>query len=154
MLKIYNIKDKPEYIEEVAILTQNEWGSKTNTDEEYKAKISKKINKILSLLDNTSYCKLILLEDTTLIGFISIFPEDGDDRKDLTPWYATMFVKKEFRGKGYSKILNDAILKEAKSRGFEKIYLKTDLVNYYEKFGATFLDKLNEEENLYYFDLK
>lgn len=154
MLKIYNIKDKPEYIEEVAILTQNEWGSKTSTDEEYKAKISKKINKILSLLDNTSYCKLILLEDTTLIGFISIFPEDGDDRKDLTPWYATMFVKKEFRGKGYSKILNDAILKEAKSRGFEKIYLKTDLVNYYEKFGATFLDRLNEEENLYYFDLK
>ena len=154
MLKIYNIKDKPEYIEEVAILTQNEWGSKTNTDEEYKAKISKKINKILSLLDNTSYCKLILLEDTTLIGFISIFPEDGDDRKDLTPWYATMFVKKEFRGKGYSKILNDAILKEAKNRGFERIYLKTDLVNYYEKFGATFLDRLNEEENLYYFDLK
>ena len=46
MLKIYNIKDKPEYIEEVAILTQNEWGSKTNTDEEYKAKISKKINKL------------------------------------------------------------------------------------------------------------
>lgn len=26
MLKIYNIKDKPEYIEEVAIITQNEWG--------------------------------------------------------------------------------------------------------------------------------
>lgn len=26
MLKIYNIKDRPEYIEEVAIITQNEWG--------------------------------------------------------------------------------------------------------------------------------
>lgn len=154
MLEIYNIKDKPEYIEEVAILTQNEWGSKTNNSEEYKAKINKKIDKILSLLDNTSYCKLILLEDTTLIGFISIFPEDGDDRRDLTPWYATMFVKKEFRGKGYSKLLNEAILQEAKDRGFEKIYLKTDLVNYYEKFGAKFLGKLNDSENLYYFDLK
>ena len=153
MLKIYNIKDKPEYIEEVAILTQNEWGSKTNTDEEYKAKISKKINKILSLLDNTSYCKLILLEDTTLIGFISIFPEDGDDRKDLTPWYATMFVKKEFRGKGYSKILNDAILKEAKNRGFKEIYLKTTLNNYYEKFGAVYIKDLHNNEKLYKIDL-
>ena len=26
MLKIYNIKDRPEYIEEVAIIMQNEWG--------------------------------------------------------------------------------------------------------------------------------
>ena len=153
MLKIYNIKDKPEYIEEVAILTQNEWGSKTSTDEEYKAKISKKINKILSLLDNTSYCKLILLEDTTLIGFISIFPEDGDDRKDLTPWYATMFVKKEFRGKGYSKILHEAILKEAKLRGFNHLYLKTELVNYYEKLGAVFIKNIDDKEKLYKINL-
>ena len=26
MLKVYNIKDKQKYIEEVAILTQKEWG--------------------------------------------------------------------------------------------------------------------------------
>lgn len=154
MLKIYNIKYKQQYIKEVAILTQKEWGSKINSDEEFKAKINKKIDKILKFLDNPSYCKLILLDDNILIGFISIFPEDGEDRKDLTPWYATMFVKEEFRGMGYSKLLNEAILNEAKKRGFEKIYLKTDLVNYYEKFGAIFLEKLNEYENLYYFDLK
>lgn len=28
MLKIYNLKDKPRYIEEVAMLTQKEWGQK------------------------------------------------------------------------------------------------------------------------------
>ena len=33
MLKIFNIKDKKEYIKEVAELTQKEWGSKTNTKE-------------------------------------------------------------------------------------------------------------------------
>ena len=32
-----------------------------------------------------------------------------------------------------------AILKEAKDRGFLTLYLKTDLKNYYEKFGATFI---------------
>ena len=50
-----------------------------------------------------------------------------------------MYVKKEYRKKGYSRILNDAILKEAKNRGFTTIYLKTDLKNYYEKFGAIFI---------------
>ena len=28
MLKIYNLKDKPKYIYEVAILTQKEWGKR------------------------------------------------------------------------------------------------------------------------------
>ena len=90
------------------------------------------------------------MDDNTLIGFISIFPNDGNERKDLSPWYETMYVKEEYRGKGYSKILNDAILKEAKRRNIKKIYLKTTLKNYYEKFGAKYLEDLNEKEKLYY----
>ena len=115
MLKIYNIKDKLEYIKEIAIL--------------------------------------ILLDDDKLVGFISMFPYDGEERKELTPWYATMYVKKEYRKNGYSKILNDAILKEAKNRGFSKIYLKSELKNYYEKFGAKYIDTLNNGEKLYYIEL-
>ena len=92
MLKIYNIKEKQEFLQEVAILTQKQWGKKTN-------------------------------------------------------------LKEEFRGKGYSKILNDAILKEAKKRDFKKLYLKTNLINYYEKFGAIYLETLNTGEKLYYFSI-
>ena len=94
-----------------------------------------------------------MLEENVLIGFISIFPHDGDEKKELSPWYATMFVKKEYRGKGYSKILNDAILEEAKKRGFKKLYLKTDLENYYEKFGAIFMEDLKNGEKLYYINI-
>ena len=153
MLKIYNIREKQEFLREVAILTQKEWGKKTNSEEEFEAKINKKISKIINNFDNPLYCKLVLLDDDILIGFISIFPTDGDERKDLSPWYATMYVKEEFRGKGYSKILNNAILEEAKSRGFKKLYLKTDLINYYEKFGAIFLGTLNNGAKLYYFSI-
>lgn len=64
-----------------------------------------------------------------------------------------MFVKKEFRGNGYSRILNKAILEEAKKRGFKRIYLKTELSNYYEKFGAYYIEDLNSDEKLYYFEL-
>ena len=63
MLKIYNIKEKQEFLREVAILTQKEWGSKTDSEEEFEAKINKKISKIINNFDNPLYCKLILLDD-------------------------------------------------------------------------------------------
>ena len=113
-MEIYNLKDKQSYIKEVAILTQCEWGQKCLSDEEFQLKVEKKINKIRDNFDNPKYCKLILLDDEILVGFISIFPTDGDERLDLSPWYATMLVKEEFRGKGYSRLLNSAILQEAK----------------------------------------
>ena len=149
MLQIYNLKDRPEFIEEVATLTQKEWGQAGLTKEQFNNKVIKKIEKIKNSFENKFYCKLILVENNTLIGFISIFPTDGEERKDLSPWYATMFVKEEYRGNGYSKILNNAILSEARKRGFRKLYLKTDLVNYYEKFGAVYLDELRNGEKLY-----
>lgn len=151
-MKICNIKDKLEYLEEIAILTQLEWGSPCS-ESEFNNKIIKKINKIKSYLDKPNYFKLILLDDDKLVGFISLFPTDGDEYQNLTPWYATMYVKEEYRGKGYSKILNDALLKEAKNRGFEKVYLKSDLINYYEKFGAIYMNDLKTKEKLYYIKL-
>ena len=102
-MQIYNIKDRLEFIEEVAILTQNEWGSKTKTEKEFKEKINKKIEKIKENLDKESYCKLVLVEDRTLIGFISIFEHDCEEKPNLSPWYATMFVKEEFRKKDIQK---------------------------------------------------
>lgn len=152
-MKIYNVKEKQEYIEEIARLSKLEW-AEYDTEDELNNKIEETINKVKNNLDNPSYCKLVLLDNDNLVGFISIFPTDGDECQELTPWYATMYVKKEYRGLGYSKILNDAILKEAKSRGFKKIYLKSELKNYYEKFGAKYIKDLQNGEKLYYINLE
>ena len=152
MLNIFNLKEKEEYIYEVAKLTYLEWGEKTNLEIQ-EEKIQTKINKIKNRFNTENYCKLILLDNDELVGFISIFPNDCEERKELFPWYATMYVKKEYRGKGYSKILNNAILKEAKERNIKRLYLKTDLNNYYEKFGAKYMEKLQNGEKIYYFDL-
>ena len=121
-------------------------------EEDKQARIKGKIEKIKIKLKGKDFCKLILLDDDKLIGFISIFPQDCDECPKLSPWYATMYVKKEYRGQGYSKILNDAILKEARKRGYKEIYLKTTLNDYYEKFGAIFVKKISEEK-IYKFEL-
>lgn len=149
-MKIKNIMDDIKHPEEYVKICQVTWGKK-KTDEELKTYIKEKVKRILE--EDKVISILGLLDNDKLIGFISLFKYEGDEMKNLTPWYATMYVKKEYRNKGYSKILNDAILNEAKKKGFDRIYLKSNLVNYYEKFGAKYIKILNNKEKLYYIDL-
>lgn len=151
-MEIINIKNNLNFLREYIKLCSMEWGS-YDSDEELNISIDKKNQELLS----NNYGKLIsvlgLIDNGALIGFISLFKYDGNKKKDLTPWYSTMYIKKEYRRNGYSKILNDAILLEAKYLGYSKIYLKSDLINYYEKFGAICIGKLNAGENLFYIEL-
>ena len=151
-MEVLSLKDKMNFLEEVAELEYEEWAD--NKEENRTIRIGNKINKIKKLMLDKNFCKLILIDNNELIGFISIFPNDCDEEQDLSPWYATMYVKEKYRGKGYSKILNAAIIKEAYNRGFEKLYLKTDLDNYYEKFGAQYIKKLSSGEKLYFIKTK
>lgn len=91
-MKIYNLLDKSEFLNEVAVLEYEEWADNKEFDREKRLKKKKEqINKNLSKKD---FCKLILAEEDELVGFISLFPFDGTECIDLTPWYATMYVKK------------------------------------------------------------
>lgn len=149
-MEIVSIKDNDVFLEEYIRLCSLEWGT-LKSDDEMKLYIIDKRKKIHS--EDKVISILGLIDNNKLIGFISLFKYDGDYRRDLTPWYATMYVKNEYRGKGYSKKLNDAILKEARTLGYTKVYLKTELENYYEKFGAIFIENLTNDEKLYYIPL-
>ena len=147
-MEVIDIRDNYEYMKEYVRCCYLEWSNKDMEILDYIDYKMKKINdedNIISVLG--------LINDRELIGFISLFKYDGEEKRDLTPWYATMYVKDRYRGKGYSKILNEAIQDTARSLGYKKIYLKSNLVNYYEKLGAKYMDKLKNGENLYYIDL-
>ena len=149
-MKIVSIKDNDSLLKEYIKLCSLEWGSNKN-DIEMKNYIE---NKLIKIHNTDKVINILgLIDKNVLIGFISLFKYDGDERKDLTPWYATMYLKKEYRNKGYSKLLNNAILNEAAKLGYNKVYLKSNLVNYYEKFGAKYIEKLKNGENLYYIEI-
>lgn len=150
-MKIKNIMSNEKHLEEYAKICQVTWGDK-KTDKELKIYIKEKVKRILE--EDKVISILGLLDNDELIGFISLFKYDGLEMKNLTPWYATMYVKEKYRNNGYSKILNDAILNEAKKKGYDKIYLKSNLINYYEKFGAKYIKTLNNKEKLFYIDLR
>ena len=149
-MDIINIMDNEKFLNEYIKICSLEWDS-LKSKEQIQQHINIKKNKIFT--GDKVISILGLIENDKMLGFISLFKYDGEERRDLTPWYATMYVKKEYRNKGYSKILNDAILKEALRLGYSQVYLKTNLINYYEKFGAKYIDKLSNGEKLYYIKL-
>lgn len=151
-MNIVSIKDTRKYLEEYIKLCSLEWGT-PKSKKELDIRTNKRVNEILSGTDDKLISVLGLIDNNKLLGFISLFKFDGEERKDLTPWYATMYVKKEYRGKGYSRKLSDAIVKEAKKLGYAKVYLKSELSNYYEKFGARYIEELDNKEKLYFIEI-
>lgn len=147
-MKIINIKNNTKYLKEYITLCYLEWSEKEKELTEY---IDYKLRKLK--IENNIILILGLVDYNKLVGFISLLKKDGDCEVKLTPWYATMYVKKEYRGRGYSRILNDALLEKSKKLGYTKVYLKSNLINYYEKFGAIYIKKLENGESLYYIDL-
>ena len=148
IMKIINIKNNTKYLKEYITLCYLEWSEKEKELTEY---IDYKLRKLK--IENNIILILGLVNHNELVGFISLLKKDGDCEVELTPWYATMYVKKEYRGRGYSRILNDALLEKSKKLGYTKVYLKSNLINYYEKFGAIYIKKLENGESLYYIDL-
>lgn len=146
-MKIISIKNNDLYLKEYITLCSKEWGSNNNSAIYMNNKLNeiKNTNKVIDIL--------ALINNNEMIGFISLFNEDETYRQDLSPWYATMYVKDKYRGKNYSKILNDALISKAKQLGYKKIYLKSFLENYYEKFNAKYIETLSNGEKLFYIDL-
>lgn len=81
-MKIYNLKDKISYLDEVANLEYEEWAD--NKNENKQERIQRKKEKICNSFNNRDFCKLILLDNDKLIGFISFFQSDCIEEKELT----------------------------------------------------------------------
>lgn len=99
-MKIIELKNNKTLLKEYVKLCNSEWGTKKSLLE-MNLYIEKKVNKILE--DDKVISVQALVNNDELIGFISLFKYDGDEKRDLTPWYATMFVKDKYRKKGIQK---------------------------------------------------
>ena len=93
-MKICYLKDNIKYIEEFVLICHEEWGTPWEKGEE-KDKLNKKVEKEKLRLEK--FPTLILLDDDNLVGFVSLFENDLDEKNYLTPWYATLYIKEEYR---------------------------------------------------------
>jgi GNAT superfamily N-acetyltransferase len=73
------------------------------------------------------------------IGCAGLITNDFISRGDLYPWICALFIEESHRGNAYATLLMDKAKADAKTAGFDDIYLCTEHIGYYEKYGFQYI---------------
>ncbi|MGN0143407.1 MAG: GNAT family N-acetyltransferase [Clostridium sp.] len=96
-------------------------------------------NKFNSLLGDEG--KLFLLMDgNNLLSFVTLTKQDCIEDEKLCPWLGFLFTFPEHRGHRYGQKLIDYAVSYAGKKGYRQVYLATDHVGLYEKYGFSYLE--------------
>lgn len=57
------------------------------------------------------------------------------DNRGYSPWLGTLFVKEKYRGRHFSQVLIENACQHVKKIGYKNLYLATEHIGLYEKFG-------------------
>ncbi len=82
----------------------------------------------------------VAMKEGRAVATVGLWRCDLMSRQDLFPWLASLYVDPAYRHRGIGKKLQQFILDYCKKQQYSKVYLYTDLVNYYEKTGWEQLD--------------
>jgi len=139
VFELIDVKDNIDDLKEVMDLIYEEWGKYFRSPKE------EKLRKIrCSIEENKEFPKVyVLRENDIVIGSFMIKDEDLKG-SNLSPWLSCVVIKKEYRGKGYGKILLDRI-KKVIDNNYKKMYLFTHLDNFYEKIGFVYVKDVDHD---------
>jgi len=95
----------------------------------------------------------LLQNDEDIIGCAGLITNDFISRGDLYPWINALFIEENYRGKRYSALLIDKAKADAKKAGFKYVYLCTEHIGFYEKYGFSYIGQgyhpWGEESRIY-----
>ncbi|MCU4337962.1 GNAT family N-acetyltransferase [Acinetobacter dispersus] len=138
-MKIIKLANHPELQEQAAMWFSDKWEIPV---EAYRDSIQTSIEQPEGIPQ-----WYVILDDTQqIIAGTGVIDNDFHERKDLSPNLCALFVETSYRKQNIAKQLLDFARVEMKSLGFENLYLVTDLDDFYEKCGWTFLTTVTEDE--------
>lgn len=128
-MQLIAIRDNPEYLNEAIAYFQKRWASKDS--------MMVYEDCLTHSLDTPSPLPrwYILLEGEKVIGGAGLITNDFISRMDLYPWFCALYIEEEYRGKSLGKLLMERAKEDAFLGGFKAMYLCTDHVGYYERYG-------------------
>lgn len=149
-MRIISVRENTSYKEIAVKYFQNNWKSVWPII--YEDAISNCIK-----ADNDLPQWYLLEKENKIIGCAGLITNDFISRGDLYPWVCALFIDKMERGKAYSSLLLNKAKADAKKLGFNNLYLCTNHVGFYEKYGFKYIGQgyhpWREESRIYGIEL-
>ncbi len=91
------------------------------------------------LSNTTEYGWYFCMKGDKIVGGMGVIENDFHDRKDLAPNVCAVYTEKEYRCKGIAGHLLNMVVHDLKGKGISPVYLVTDHIGFYERYGWEFL---------------
>jgi len=147
---------KVEIIEYFSSKNKEHWKKQIALADWRAAKFLLKLLNDVKKFDELLGCggKLFLLVDgKTIISFVTLTHQDCIRDDNMFPWLGFLYTYPDYRGNRYGEQLLNYVEKNAKAENHANIYLGTDHIGLYEKYGYIYLetrkDYWNDETRIY-----
>ena len=82
----------------------------------------------------------LMIDGDKLVSFITLTHQDCIADEKLFPWLGFLFTSPEYRGHRYGEAIINYAVSEAKTQGYDRLYLATDHIGLYEKYGFSYME--------------
>lgn len=130
MYQIISIHENPQWTDQAIAYFQAHWAS-----EDSMAVYDDCIRHTTDTLPQW----YLLVDGETIIGCAGLITNDFISRMDLCPWLCALYIDPAYRGQALGSRLIQRAREDAAKAGFPAVYLCTDHVGYYEKYGFTYI---------------
>lgn len=124
------LRERPELKNDAARWFHQKWGVPT---EAYLACMDDYLTK------GTEYGWYLCLDGDKIVGGMGVIENDFHDRKDLAPNVCAVYTEEDYRCKGIAGHLLNMVVEDMRGKGISPLYLITDHVGFYERYGWEFL---------------
>ena len=87
----------------------------------------------------TEYGWYLCLNGEDIVAGLGVIDNDFHDRKDLYPNVCAVYTDENYRGRGIAGKLLNMVVEDMRSKNISPIYLITDHIGFYERYGWEFL---------------
>ena len=130
MLRYLTLRDCPEKMETAARWFHSKWGV---PEEAYLECMRPYLNR------ETEYGWYLCLNGEQIVGGLGVIDNDFHDRKDLSPNVCAVYTDEAWRGQGIAGNLLNMVVEDMRDKGISPLYLVTDHIGFYERYGWEFL---------------